>query len=82
MSQKEVRQAIRSQVLKVFFLPLVMAVIHICAAFPLMTRLLEMMNLNNHQLFFGCTCVTILIFAVLYGIVYSLTARTYYKIVR
>lgn len=82
MSQKEVRQAIRSQVLKVFFLPLVMAVIHICAAFPLMTRLLEMLNLNNHQLFFGCTCVTILVFTVLYGIVYSLTARTYYKIVR
>lgn len=82
MSQKEVRQSIRSQVLKVFFLPLGMAVIHICAAFPLMTRLLEMMNLNNHQLFFGCTCVTILVFTVLYGIVYSLTARTYYKIVR
>lgn len=82
MSQKEVRQSIRSQVLKVFFLPLVMAVIHICAAFPLMTRLLEMLNLNNHQLFFGCTCVTILVFTVLYGIVYSLTARTYYKIVR
>lgn len=82
MSQKEVRQSIRSQVLKVFFLPLGMAVIHICAAFPLMTRLLEMLNLNNHPLFFGCTCVTILVFTVLYGIVYSLTARTYYKIVR
>ena len=82
MSQKEVRQSIRSQVLKVFFLPLGVAVIHICAAFPLMTRLLEMLNLNNHPLFFGCTCVTILVFTVLYGIVYSLTARTYYKIVR
>lgn len=82
MSQKEVRQSIHSQVLKVFFLPLGMAVIHICAAFPLMTRLLEMLNLNNHPLFFGCTCVTILVFTVLYGIVYSLTARTYYKIVR
>lgn len=82
MSQKEVRQAIKSQVLKVFFLPLVMAVIHICAAFPLMTRLLEMMNLTNHRLFFLCTCGTILLFALIYGLVYSLTARTYYKIVK
>lgn len=82
MSQKEVRQSIKSQVLKVFFLPLVMAVIHICAAYPLMTRLLEMMNLENHSVFFWCTFGTILIFAVIYGLVYSLTARAYYKIVR
>ena len=82
MSQKEVRQSIKSQVLKVFFLPLVMAVIHICAAYPLMTRLLEMMNLENHSVFFWCTFGMILIFAVIYGLVYSLTARAYYKIVR
>ncbi|MBS6196726.1 MAG: ABC transporter permease [Clostridiales bacterium] len=82
MSQKEIRQAIRSQILKVFFLPLVMAVCHIGAAFPLMTRILAMVNLSNRKLFFLCTCGTILVFAAIYGVVYGLTAKVYYRIVK
>lgn len=82
MSQKEVRQSIKSQTVKVFFLPLAMAVCHIAAAFPLMRRVLQVMSLNNWKLFLVCTGGTVLVFALIYFVVYSLTARTYYKIVR
>ncbi len=81
MSKKEIRSSIRSQVLTVFFLPLVMAVIHIAFAFPIVTRLMAIMNLTNVGLFAACTFGVILVFGVLYGIVYGVTARTYYKIV-
>jgi putative ABC transport system permease protein len=81
MSRAEVKQAIKSQVLTVFFLPLVTAVIHIAFAFKVITKLLEVLNLTNVALYAGCTVVTILVFALFYIIVYSLTARTYYRIV-
>ncbi len=81
MSRDEVKQAIKSQVLAVFFLPLVAAVIHIGFAFKVITKMLAVLNLTNVQLFAGCTALTILVFAVFYIIIYSLTARTYYHIV-
>jgi len=81
MSRDEIKQAIKSQVLAVFFLPLVTAVIHIAFAFKVITKLLEVLNLTNVQLFAACTALTILVFAVFYVIIYGLTARTYYNIV-
>ena len=81
LSRREVRSAIRSQVLTVFFLPLLTAGIHVAAAFPLMSRLLELLYLSNTRLYMACTAVSFLVFAVFYVIVYLLTARTYYRIV-
>jgi len=81
MSRAEVWKSIRSQVLSVFYLPLVMAVIHIAFAFKVVTKLLLVFNLTNVPLFAVCTAITILVFAVFYSIVYVMTARTYYKIV-
>lgn len=81
MSKKEVRKSIRSQVVSVFALPLLVAVIHICAAFKLITRLLAVMNLSDVALFRNCTILTVGIFAVIYAVVYGITAREYYKIV-
>ena len=81
MSKREVKGAIRSQVLLVFFLPLVTAVVHITVAFDVITKLLAVLNLTNVSLFLSCTIATVIVFAVFYGIVFSLTAREYYKIV-
>jgi putative ABC transport system permease protein len=81
MSKREVRHSIRSQVLMIFFLPLVTAVIHIAVAFGVITKLLAVLNLTDVPLFFLCTVVTVVVFVVFYGIVFSLTAREYYKIV-
>lgn len=81
MSRAEVRKVIRSQVLAVFFLPLITAAIHIAFAFKLITKLLVVFNLTNVPLFAACTGLTVLLFAVLYIVVYALTAKTYYQIV-
>ncbi|SHH86140.1 putative ABC transport system permease protein [Sporobacter termitidis DSM 10068] len=81
LSRTEVKKAIRSQVLTVFFLPLVAAGIHILAAFKMITKLLFLLNLTNVPLFALCTLGTLVAFAAIYAVVYALTARAYYKIV-
>lgn len=80
MSKKEVRSSIKRQILMIFFLPLIVAVIHIAAAFPLVKRLMAMLYLDNAKLFLLCTIGTSLIFALVYGLIYALTARSYYRI--
>jgi putative ABC transport system permease protein len=78
----EIKRTIRFQVLSVFFLPLAMAVCHIAAAFPVISKLLAIFRMTNVPLYALCTGLTILAFAVCYAAIYALTARTYYKIVR
>lgn len=81
MSKREVKSSIRSQVLTVFFLPLVVAIIHIAVAFKVITKLLALLSLVNIPLFLGCTIATVAVFAVFYAIVFAVTAKEYYKIV-
>ena len=81
MSHQVVRKSIHSQVLTVFFLPLIAAVIHIAFAFKVITKLLSVLMLTNIPLFALCTVGTILAFALFYAVVYALTAKVYYKIV-
>ena len=81
MGKREVRRSIRSQVLMVFFLPLVMAVVHIAVAFNVIDKLLAMLGLVNTPLFLACTAATVLVFALFYVAVFAVTAREYYKIV-
>ena len=81
MSKKEVKYSIKNQVLSVFFLPLITAVIHVMVAFPVVMKLLALLNLANKTLFMLCTGVTIVAFAGFYAVVYGVTAREYYKIV-
>ena len=82
MSKGEVKKTIREQVLTVFYLPLVMAGIHVMAAFKMITRLLLMFALTNVKLFAICTVTTFIVFAIIYALVYTVTAREYYKIVK
>ena len=81
MSPREVRSSIRSQVLLVFFLPLVTAGIHVAAAFPMLCKLQELFNLFDVRLFALCAAGTLLVFCAIYALVYGLTTRTYSRIV-
>lgn len=81
MSQKEVKRSIRKQILAVFFTPLILAAMHMAGAFNMMYRLLGLFNFNNIWIFVGSTLATMLVFAVIYAIIYTVTAREYYKIV-
>lgn len=81
MDHREVKASIRSQVLTVFFLPLVVAGVHVTAAFPLVSRLLALLNYRNTNLYMMCTIATFLVFTVMYVAIYLVTARVYYRIV-
>lgn len=81
MSNQEVKVSIQSQVRIVFFLPLVMAAIHVTAAFPMIRRLLVLLNLSKTGLFVKCLVITLLVFMLIYYLVFRLTSRAYYRIV-
>ena len=81
LSQSEAKRSIHSQILTVFFLPLVTAGIHIIFAFPIINCILRAMMLQQVTTFIVCTAVTFVVFAVFYAIVYALTAKVYYRIV-
>ena len=82
MSIREVKDTIKSQIRIVFVLPIFAAAVHVTAAFPMVNRILKMLNLNNEKLFAGCLAATIIAFAVIYYLVFKVTSRAYYKIVK
>lgn len=82
LERKMVKESIRSQILVVFFAPLLVAAIHVAFDFQLMLHLLTMFGLHEAGVTLLCTAGTFLVFAVIYGLVYLLTARTYYRIVQ
>ena len=82
LERKMVKESIGSQILVVFFAPLLVAAIHVAFDFQLMLHLLTMFGLHEAGVTLLCTAGTFLVFAVIYGLVYLLTARTYYRIVQ
>lgn len=82
MSKKEVKQTIRSQVLIFFFLPLIVAVIHMAFAFKMIVNMFSFLVLSGPEVFIICTAISVVVLTIIYSIVYILTARIYYKIVR
>jgi putative ABC transport system permease protein len=81
MSAGEVKSAIRSQILMVFFLPIIVAAIHIAFAFPILSRLLHILFFSGNLLFLGCMVGSLLLFCLIYIVIYRVTAGVYYKIV-
>ena len=81
MTKGDIRRSINSQLLTVFYLPLLMAGLHLCFAFPFIHKLLMLFNLDNRGLLVGTTAVSFAVFAALYALVYKLTGNAYYHIV-
>ena len=81
MSRKLISSSVRSQVLTMFLLPLGMAAVHLCFAFPLLTRVLKALALDNVSIFFWCTLITFAAFVLVYILVYLITARVYFRTV-
>lgn len=82
MDKSEVRRTINSQVRMVFLLPVLAAGVHMIFAYPMMSRILLLLNLGNQKIFLAGVFLTFLIFLVFYALVYFFTARTYYRLVR
>ena len=81
MDDRETKSVIKSQILLVFFLPMFMAVVHICFAFDIIRKMLVSLNFNNTPLYIVCTVIVTLVFFIVYGVVYTITAGTYYRII-
>lgn len=81
LDKKDVKKTINKQIIQVFFLPLLGAIIHVAFAFKMITKMLLVFNLTDTTLILGCTLVTIAIFAVIYIFVFKMTAKAYYRIV-
>lgn len=82
MSQLEVNQTIQFQVIIVFFLPLFTALIHILFAYPLISRLLQLLSLGFSSKFWIVCLICFAIFAIVYCLIYKQSAKIYYRIVR
>ena len=81
MSKIEVRKTINKQILMVFFLPLLTAVIHLAFSLKVIGRLLILFGIVNFNLIIYYSIATILVFIILYMLIYKLTARSYLKLV-
>lgn len=81
MTRREIRSAINSQVLKVFFLPLAAAGVHMLFAFPMIARMLNVFNFYNVRLFGFVTLIGFAVFGLLYVLFYKITSKSYIAIV-
>ena len=82
MSERDVKQSIRKQIMVVFFAPLLIALCHVAGAFNMIRLMLRLLAVDNLKLLIECTAVSALGFALIYALVFVFTAREYYQIVR
>lgn len=82
LRESDIKDSIKSQILIVFFLPLVTAGIHVAFAFNMIKRILLLFGLSNTGLYILCTVISFIVFSIMYAIIYTITAKIYYKIVK
>ena len=81
MTTEDIRKSINSQMLTVFFLPLMTAVLHLAFAFPMVQKLLSLFNLRNVSLMLIVMAAAVLVFGLFYVIIYKVTSNAYVAIV-
>lgn len=81
MTKHDIKKSINSQLLTVFFMPLIMAGLHLAFAFPMVSKMLNLFLMTNYKLFIFTNLASFAVFALLYVLVYKITANAYYSIV-
>lgn len=81
MTKKDIRKSINSQMLTVFFMPLVFAGIHVAFALPFILKILVLFGMNNTLLTIIVNLVCFALFGLFYALVYKITSNAYYAIV-
>ena len=82
LTDRQIKQSIRSQVLMIFFAPLAIATLHTIVAYPFIEKILKLFLATDNNVFLIALAVTIAVFAVFYLIVYLITSRIYYRIIK
>ena len=81
MSLKQIKKTINSQIILVFFLPLLMAIVHFVFALPILKKLLFLFGVQVDKFLYTVSTLTVVGILIIYFIIYKLTSRTYYKII-
>ena len=81
LTRKEIKKSINSQIVVVFLLPLIVAVIHTAASYPMVNKILNLLGGCDASSFLLIVLICCLLFAVVYTIAYLFTRRTYLKMV-
>lgn len=81
LTKDEVKKAINSQVLIVFFMPIVISIIHFSAAYVMISKLIKLFGITNGSMIAKVSIVTILIVTIIYFLIYRKTSKIYYRIV-
>ena len=82
ITDKQIKQSIRSQVLLIFFSPLIIATLHTIVAYPFIEKILRLFLITDNSIFLQALAVTIVVFAIFYLIVYARTSKIYYRIIK
>ena len=82
ITDKQIKQSIRSQVLLIFFSPLIIATLHTIVAYPFIEKILRLFLITDSSIFLQALAVTIVVFAIFYLIVYAITSKIYYRIIK
>ena len=82
ITDKQIKQSIRSQVLLIFFSPLIIATLHTIVAYPVIEKILRLFLITDSSIFLQALAVTIVVFAIFYLIVYAITSKIYYRIIK
>lgn len=82
ITDKQIKQSIRSQVLLIFFSPLIIATLHTIVAYPFIEKILRLFLVTDNSIFLQALAVTIVVFAIFYLIVYAITSKIYYRIIK
>ncbi len=81
MTKGEIRKSINSQILTVFFLPILFAGVHLCFSFPFLWKILILFGFSDKLFMILVTIGVFLVFALIYAAIYKITSRIYYNIV-
>ena len=82
ITDKQIKKSIRSQVLLIFFSPLIIATLHTIVAYPFIEKILRLFLITDSSIFLQALAVTIVVFAIFYLIVYAITSKIYYRIIK
>ena len=81
LDENQARQSIRKQLLMVFFLPIFLAIVHLCFAYKMLSAILVSIGVVNMELMLHVTIGICLVYFLLYLMVFVITTRTYKQII-
>ena len=82
LDEDMIKDSTRSQIVWMFLLPIVIATIHVSFAYPIVRKLLLISGVTNDMTWLMTFIAVVIAFAAVYWMIYRVTSRVYYSIVK